>query len=78
MKPERALSRKDAIPHPILAGCFTSPHPDNDGSVLSVQPDGSIEKRPAGTSGEYETWEPEGNKAVFRPQGKCWVLLLVD
>jgi hypothetical protein len=78
VKTEHALSRKHAIPHPTVAGAFTWPHPDGDGSVLSVQPDGSIEKRPKGTSGEYETGVPEGSKAVFRPQGKSWAILLVD
>lgn len=77
LKPEAALSRAQAIPQ--ANGCFTSPHPDNDGTVLAVNPQGGIEKRPTGTAGPYELWKPEGSKAVFRPaDGVQWAILLVD
>jgi autotransporter adhesin len=38
-----------------------------DGSVLSVQPDGSFETRPAGTAGPYETAVDGGNTLVYCP-----------
>lgn len=75
-----ALSRTDAIPDPSRSGRFVSPHPDNDGSVLSVQPNGSLEKRPAGTFGAYETWYDDGRTAVFDEvvSGRKFAILLVD
>lgn len=40
-----------------------------DGSVLSVQPDGKFETRPAGTEGPYEVAEDHGDKLVYCPDG---------
>lgn len=44
-----------------------------DGTVLSIQPDGSQESRPAGTSGPYERAKVNGNLIVYQPiPGKVW------
>lgn len=40
-----------------------------DGAVLSVQPGGSYEPRPAGTAGPYEVAQRDGDKLVFCPDG---------
>lgn len=76
----QALSRKNAIPHPVHANKFTMPHPDGDGTVISVQPGGGIEKRPAGTSGAFETFYDDGRTAVYDEvePGIRYAILLVD
>ena len=74
MKAEFTVSKAQAIAQDD--GTVTFPHPD--GGVVSVQPNGDIETRPDGTAGEYEKATIESNKAVFRPQGKPWAILLVD
>ncbi len=38
-----------------------------DGTVMSVQPDGVVEWRPAGTAGQYEKAQRFGNILVFSP-----------
>ncbi len=85
------LSRKAALKHPTEAGYFTWPHPDGDGSVLSVQPpdkdesgveSGTIryEKRPKGTAGEWESGRDGGQVAIFDKvvKGRNFCILLVD
>ena len=74
------LRRKDAIPHPTKGpGYFTSPHPDNDGTVLCVEHDRTIGKRAKGTCGDWETWRDDGTKAVFEHTfGGPVAILLVD
>ena len=48
-----------------------------DGSVLSVQPDGTQQKRPAGTAGPYELAKVSGTVIVYRPiPGKVFVFAL--
>ena len=37
--------------------------------VMSVQPDGSVQTRPAGADGPYERAVVSGNLLVFRPAG---------
>jgi hypothetical protein len=44
------------------------------GEVLSVQPDGSYQTRPAGTAGEYEVAERAGTDLIFRPGGQIHVV----
>ena len=45
-----------------------------DGTVMSVQPDGRIESRPAGSAGAYEQATIVGNNLAFRPvSGKVYV-----
>jgi hypothetical protein len=44
------------------------------GEVLSVQPDGSYQTRPAGTTGEYEVAERAGTDLIFRPGGQIHVV----
>lgn len=77
-----ALSRKDAIPHPTRPGYFTSPHPDNDGTVLAIEPGKVIAKRPKGSNGAYEAWRDDGTKAVWQyvHDGRTltFAILLVD
>jgi hypothetical protein len=79
-----ALRRKDAIKHPTRQGYFTSPHPDNDGTVLCVEYDTGngrhyVAKRPAGTAGAWETWRDDGTIAVFEDTaGGAAAILLVD
>lgn len=46
-------------------GYVTATFPD--GTVLSVQPDGRFEHRPAGTTGPYELAERAGNTLTYRP-----------
>lgn len=72
------LRRKDAMKHPEYADRFTSPHPDNDGTVLCIEPGGIVAKRPAGTTGPWETWYDDGQKAVFEVEGRTYAILLVD
>ena len=38
-----------------------------DGTVISVQPDGSIQSRPAGSNGAYERAIVAGDKIIYRP-----------
>lgn len=68
----------DLIPHPD--GRFTVRAPNGAG-VLSVQADGSIQTRPAGTADLWETCRQSGNKLVFEdsayPTG-AYALLLVE
>jgi hypothetical protein len=75
----RALRRKEAIPHQTRPGYFTSPHPDNDGTVLCIDVGPTIGKRPAGTAGLWETWRDDGTKAIFEDApGGAVAILLVD
>jgi hypothetical protein len=48
--------------------------PAQVGDVMSVQPDGTIQARPAGSRGAYELAKPSGNWLVYRPinGGRCW------
>ena len=46
-----------------------------DGQVLSCQPDGTFQLRPAGTSGAYEQVAINGNVAVYNPAGAVFAFL---
>jgi hypothetical protein len=48
-----------------------------DGQVLSVQPNGGYETRPAGTAGEYEVAEVAGDKRIYRPAGQIHVVWVI-
>ena len=44
-----------------------------DGTVVSIQPDGSRQTRPQGTAGPWEVCEISGALAIFRPvPGVVW------
>jgi hypothetical protein len=47
-----------------------------DGSVLSVQPNGDYQTRAAGTTGEYEVGERDGNLLIFTPGGNVWPVII--
>lgn len=47
------------------------------GEVLSVQPDGSYQTRPAGTAGPYEVAQRVGDKLVFTPGDAIHVVAMV-
>ena len=52
--------------------CFLpdgSNRPAQVGDVLSVQPDGSLQTRPAGTNGPYELAVVDGSAVVYNPRG---------
>lgn len=48
-----------------------------DGTVLSVQPSGQYETRPAGTAGEYEVAEVAGSTRIYRPGGQIHIVLVL-
>ena len=45
---------------------------NGDGSIVSVQPDGSIQSRPPGTDGAWEQCVISGGIALFAGTGQCW------
>jgi hypothetical protein len=47
----------------------TVAYPAGASTVLSVQPDGSMETRPAGSAGPYETALLAGDRLVYAPTG---------
>ena len=49
--------------------------PSQAGDVLSVQPDGSLQTRPAGTAGNYERAVVTSAGLVYRPVGQ-WAYLV--
>jgi hypothetical protein len=59
------LSRRDLIPHPDRPGFFTCRFPKGADTVLSIQPGGSFDTRPPGTTGPWETLRDDGTRAVF-------------
>jgi len=40
---------------------------NKDGTIVSVQPDGSVQSLPAGTNGAYERARVMGDKLVYSP-----------
>src|SRR5262249_9908960 len=51
--------------------------PSQDGDVLSIQPDGSAQTRPAGASGPFERLVKTSGGAVYRPYGKGSVTVII-
>lgn len=47
----------------------TYPPGNEEGTVMSIQPDGSIETRPRGTAGPYECGLLLSDRVVFSPNG---------
>jgi hypothetical protein len=74
------IRRSDQIPVPGQPGYFTARFPTKSTtSVLSVQPDRTIEPRPIGTTGPWEVHRNEGNRAVFEDvAGFTFAIPLVD
>lgn len=76
MTPEPTITRDRLIAQPD--GSYTVRY---SSGVLSVQADGSLQTRPAGTNGPWECGRIQGNKLVFvdsaYPFGG-WSLLLAD
>lgn len=46
------------------------------GEVLSVQPDGKYETRPAGSFGAYEVAKREGRLRVYTPGDSLWIIAI--
>ena len=51
---------------------------NGDGTVVSVQPDGSVQSRPAGTAGPYETATVVGDKLVYHSGGHIYAFALLS
>ena len=54
--------------------------PSEEGDVLSVQPDGSMQARESGARGAYELAKPDGNFLVYRPVngGRAYMVPLAN
>ena len=61
--------RASGAVNPQPNGTVTLVANSTTGAVLSVQPDGSWQTRPAGTAGPYETAGLNGNVLTYCPDG---------
>lgn len=59
------LSRSQFLEVPGRTGFYTCRYPRGADTVLSIQPGGEWDTRPAGTAGPWEVFRIEGNRAVF-------------
>ena len=75
-----SISRKRLIPVPGRAGYFTYQYPRGTDTVLSVQPDGSFQSRPAGTAGAWESFylDEDRRRAIFDETAESFAYPLVD
>jgi len=72
--------------HPDLTRnglALDDPHvePAELGDVLSVQPDGTLQTRPEGTTGNYERCVMSGAGLIYRPigpEGRTWLVPFTD
>ncbi len=48
----------------------------DNGEVMSVQPNGTIETRPAGTFGAYEVARREGSLRFYTPDDSLWIFVV--
>jgi hypothetical protein len=67
-------------PHQINTledGCVTVTHPVGSDTVLSVQPDGTLETRPAGTAGPSERALRKPDRLVYAPLGEAGQAFLI-
>lgn len=77
MQPTEVIHRRDLIP--LGNGKFACRYPPGaSDTVMSVQPDGRIETRPANAVGAWETVTDDGTRAVFEDvDGKAFAFPLV-
>ena len=75
-----SISKKRLIPVPGRAGYFTYQYPRGTDTVLSVQPDGSFQSRPAGTAGAWESFylDEDRRRAIFDETAESFAYPLVD
>jgi len=66
LHPETELWVADHL-NQVGGGCVTVSM--RDGTVMSVQPSGAVETRPAGAAGAYERATVCGQMLVFCPEG---------
>ena len=76
-QPILTLTLGDLIPSPI-PGRVAVVWPSGSDTVLSVQPDGSYQKRPKGSIGPWESAVQKGDKLVFQPDGHIYVVPFID
>ena len=55
--------------NPQSKGQVTVNYPAGTATVLSVQPDGSVQTRPSGANGPYELARVQGSSLVYAPGG---------
>ena len=56
----------------------TVTYPAGSNTVLSVQPDGSVQTRPKGTAGPYEIFRKTDKGLVFTPEIKSYLVPYVE
>jgi len=76
------ISRSGSFEIPTQPGQFSTYYPKGQtDTILSIQPDGVLDTRPAANAGgAWETWTPsaDGNRAVFLYTSECRAIPLVD
>lgn len=56
---------------------YTVTYPPGETTVLSVQPDGTIETRPAGTCGPFELTLQKFDRLIYAPKGPAGAVFLL-
>lgn len=65
--PGFAYQVADLLPFQVDGYFTVGNYPYGTTTVLSMQPDGSIQLRPQGTAGSYEVAYGEGNNLIYGP-----------
>lgn len=75
-----SISRQRCLAHPSKPGYFTYTYPKGADTVLSVQPDGTFQSRPAGTAGAWESFylDEDRRRAIFDETAESFAYPLVD